>query len=136
MNKIQTAIKQLQKNFSELQYDLNLKENQTPNIYDSIECQMVWKRSRTNDIQPSTSTVDASENNDEELHDDSTSSPSSYEHSLLSFLVGNDSSISPTNKDEKLISSDTKKLVSIKKPSTILTNNNKKRRICMNCGKC
>ncbi len=129
MNKIQRTIRELQKNFSELQYDLHLKENQPPNIYDSIECEMLWKR---NEIQTST-TVDTIEDDDEDdLHDCSTPSPTTCEHSLLSFLVGNDSSI----KDEKLISSDTKQTLPIKKSTTILTTNNKKRRICMNCGKC
>jgi hypothetical protein len=153
MDKIQATIKQLQKNFSDLQYDLYLKERQTPNIYDSIECEMLWKRHRTNDIQ----TVDAIEDDDEEdIHDYSTTgtpppstpSPTSYEHCLLSFLTGNDSLISTNNKDEKLISTDMKKILPLKKqllvekkptnhPSTtILNNNNKKRRICMNCGKC
>lgn len=142
MNKIQTTIKDLQKNFSELQYDLQLKERRTPNIYDSIECEIIWKRQRTDDIQ--TSVVDGSENDDdndeEDIHDYSTTttstpSPTSYEHCLLSFLVGNDSL---TSANEKINSS---KILSTKKqinnhPPTILNNNNKKRRICMSCGKC
>jgi hypothetical protein len=151
MNKIQITIKELQKNFSELQYDLHLKEHQTPNIYDSIECEIIWKRHRTDDIQ--TNLADGSEDDDDEdTHDYSTTgtstpSPTSYEHCLLSFLVGNDSLTSINNKDEKMNSSDIKKLLPIKKQlliekkqinntTTILNNNNKKRRICMNCGKC
>ncbi|CAF0793695.1 unnamed protein product [Rotaria sordida] len=161
MEKIQATIKQLQKNFSELQYDLHLKERQTPNIYDSIECEIIWKRHRTDDIQTST-IVDGSEDDEDTNHDDedvpdysttgtpppSTPSPTSYEHCLLSFLVGNDSI---TNKDEKIISSDIKKILPNKKNllmekkqtnnttstiTTMLNNNNKKRRICMSCGKC
>jgi len=150
MEKIQTTIKQLQKNFSELQYDLQLKERQPPNIYDSIECEIIWKRYRTDDVQTST-IVDASED-DEDVLDYSTTgtpppsipSPTSYEHCLLSFLVGNDSI---TNKDEKITSSDIKKILPIKKQllmekkqtnntTTILNSNNKKRRICISCGKC
>jgi len=139
-------IKQLQKNFSELQYDLLLKERQIPNIYNSIECEIIWKRHRTDDNQ--TSITDGSED-DEDTHDTatpppSTSSPTSYEHCLLSFLVGNDSI---TNKDEKITSSDIKKILPIKKQllmekkqtnntTTILNSNNKKRRICISCGKC
>ncbi|CAF3346794.1 unnamed protein product [Rotaria sp. Silwood1] len=166
MKKIQTTIKQLQKNFSELQYDLNLKERQTPNIYDSIECEIIWKRHRTDDIQTST-IIDGSEDDEDTNtgtnHDDddvpdysttgtppsSTPSPTSYEHCLLSFLVGNDSI---TNRDEKIILSDMKKNLTNKKNllmekkqtntnttstvTTLLNNNNKKRRICMSCGKC
>jgi len=153
MEKIQTTIKQLQKNFSELQYDLQLKERQPPNIYDSIECEIIWKRYRTDDIQTST-IVDASED-DEDVLDYSTTgtpppsipSPTAYEHCLLSFLVGNDSLTSITNKDEKITSSDIKKILPIKKQllmekkqtnntTTILNSNNKKRRICISCGKC
>jgi hypothetical protein len=156
MNKIQATIKELQKNFSELQYDLQLKERQTPNIYDSIECEIIWKRHRTDDIQTTTTTTIADggseDDDDEDIHDYSTTgtstpSPTSYEHCLLSFLVGNDSLTSTNNKDEKINSSDIKKILPIKKQlliekkqinntTTILNNNNKKRRICMSCGKC
>jgi len=153
MNKIQATIKELQKNFSELQYDLQLKERQTPNIYDSIECEIIWKRHRTDDIQTTTIADGGSEDdNDEDIHDYSTTgtstpSPTSYEHCLLSFLVGNDSLTSTNNKDEKINSLDLKKILPIKKQlliekkqinntTTILNNNNKKRRICMSCGKC
>ena len=162
MEKIQTTIKQLQKSFSELQYDLHLKERQTPNIYDSIECEIIWKRHPTDDTQRST-VVDVSDDDDETNtsanHDDedvqdystnstSTSSPTHYEHCLLSFLVGNDMLASATNKDEKIISSDLRKLLPIKNQfltgrkqtnnatTTILSSNNKKRRICASCGKC
>jgi hypothetical protein len=162
MNKIQTTIKELQKNFSELQYDLHLKECQTPNIFDSIECEIIWKRHRTDDIQ-TTIIANVSEDDEDINHDDedihdysttgtpppsSTPSPTSYEHSLLSFLVGNDSLISTTNnKDEKINSFDIKKILpsknqlltekkSMNNTTTILNNNNKKRRICMSCGKC
>jgi hypothetical protein len=129
IDKIQTTIKQLQKNFSELQYDLHLKECQTPNIYDSIECELIWKRYRTDDNQTST-VIDGNENDEEDLPDYSTS----YEHCLLSFLGENDSLTSITNKDEKIILP-TKKQTN--NPTTILNNNpNKKRRICMSCGKC
>jgi hypothetical protein len=166
MDKIQATIKQLQKNFSELQYDLHLKERQTPNIYDSIECEIIWKRHRMDDIQ--TTIVDGSEDDedthtgglnhdDEDIHDysttgtpppSSTPSPTSYEHCLLSFLVGNDSLTSTNNRDDKITSSDIKKILPIKKQlliekkqtnntsTTILNNNNKKRRVCMSCGKC
>ncbi|CAF1055341.1 unnamed protein product [Adineta steineri] len=156
MDKIQTTIKQLQNNFSELQYDLQLKERQTPNIYDSIECEVVWKRDRIQHSQSST-IGDGSEDDDDVLDysttgtsppPSSTPSPTSYEHCLLSFLIGNDSLTSTTNKDEKLLSSDIKKILPIKKQlliekkqmnnttTMILNNNNKKRRICMSCGKC
>ena len=139
MTKIQATVKQLQKNFSELQYDLQLKERQTPNIYDSIECEILWKRHRIDESQGST-IIDASED-DEDIHDYSTTgtpppsipSPTSYEHCLLSFLVGNETLTSTNNKDEKLIPSDVKKILPVKKPmnqpsTTILNNNNKKRR--------
>ena len=110
MNKIQTTIKQLQKNISELQYDLEMKECQIPNIYDSIKCEILWKRHRTDDIQ-SPKILDE---NDEDYS-------TSYENSILSFLTGNDS---PTTKDEKI-----KKTLLTDKKSTILnSNNNKKRR--------
>ncbi|CAF0730135.1 unnamed protein product [Adineta steineri] len=157
MDKIQTTIKQLQNNFSELQYDLQLKERQTPNIYDSIECEVVWKRDR---IEHSQNSIigDGSEEDDDDVLDysttgtspppSSTPSSTSYEHCLLSFLIGNDSLTSTTNKDEKILSSDIKKILPIKKQlliekkqmnnttTMILNNNNKKRRICMSCGKC
>ncbi|CAF3645965.1 unnamed protein product [Rotaria socialis] len=158
MEKIQLTIKQLQKNVSTLEYDLHLKERQTPNIYDSIECEMIWKRHRIDNIQASIITNADEDTNTGTNHDDenasdyltagtppsSTSSPT-YEHCLLSFLVGNDSS---TNKDNKIATSDMKKNVSNKKNSlientqtnsaitTIFHNSNKKRRICMSCGKC
>jgi len=94
---------------------------------------------------------------DEDIHDysttgtpppSSTPSPTSYEHCLLSFLVGNDSLTSTNNRDDKITSSDIKKILPIKKQlliekkqtnntsTTILNNNNKKRRVCMSCGKC
>jgi hypothetical protein len=158
MDKIQATIKRLQKNFSELQYDLHLKERQTPNIYDSIECEIIWKRYTPTIIDGSEDDEDTNtagvNHDDEDIRDysttgtppSSTPSPTSYEHCLLSFLVGNDSLISTNNKDEKITSSDIKKILPIRKqlltekkqtnhtPTTIL--NNKKRRICMSCGKC
>jgi len=148
MDKIQATIKQLQKNFSELQYDLHLKERQTPNIYDSIECEIIWKRHRIDDIQDVSEDDETGgvNHDDEDIHDYSTTStstpsPTSYEHCLLSFLVGNDSLTSINNKDDKKILPIKKQLLIEKKqtnntPTTILNNNNKKRRICMSCGKC
>lgn len=164
MEKIQTTIKQLQKNVSELQYDICLKERQTPNIFDSIECEMVWKRHKTVNMLKSTiqntsedeDTNTGTNHTDEDVADYSTTStpppltpsPTAYEHCLLSFLVGNDSI---TNKDEKTTSSDMKKNLPSKKCPLIeksytnstmptitntLNSSNKKRRICMNCGKC
>ncbi|CAF0756471.1 unnamed protein product [Adineta ricciae] len=166
MEKIQMTIKQLQKNLSDLQYDLQLKEGQPPNIYDSINCEIVWKRNQTEDSQRSTSEDDEDINtgvnhegggggDDDDVLDYSTTgtstpSPATYEHCLLSFLVGNDSSSLVTNKDEKTISSNIKKILPMKRQilnekkrinntttsATILNSNNKKRRVCVSCGKC
>jgi hypothetical protein len=146
MNKIQGTIKQLQKDLSELQYDLQLKERQAPDIHGSIECEVVWKR----DCRRS-ATVEASEDDEDDDVVDysatgtpppSTPSPTSYEHCLLSFLVGNDSLASTKNKDEKITSSDAqKKLLPMKKrrdhaTATMSNPNTKKRRTCTSCGKC
>lgn len=162
MDKIQMTIKQLQKNLSDLQYDLQLKEGQPPNIYNSIDCEIVWKRSQTEDSQRSTSEDDEDTNtgvnhegggDDDDVLDYSTTgtstpSPATYEHCLLSFLVGNDSSSLAINKDEKTMPSNIKKILPMKRQllnekkrmnnttTTILNNNNKKRRVCMSCGKC
>ena len=153
MDKIQRTMKQLQTNLSELQYGLHLKEHPITNIHKSIECELIWKRSRTDEIQTSTTaeindddTGVESVNQDEgeDIHDYSTTnststlSPTSYEHCLLSFLVGNDSLTSSTmNKDDKVNLADMKKILFNKKksPTTILNSNKKKRRFCDNCGK-
>jgi hypothetical protein len=135
MEKVQSTIQQLQKNCAELQYDLQMKERLPPNIYDSIECELIWKRTRFDE------TRDAGENQtDEGAPEDCTTnsttppalssspSPTTYERSLLSFLVNSDGStakkLNPTDKPSSHSS------------STILNSNNKKRRTCTSCGKC
>ncbi|CAF1017350.1 unnamed protein product [Didymodactylos carnosus] len=65
MRKIQTTIEQIRQNCKELKYDLILKERQIPNIYDSIECEIIWKRrSASNNNNSNTN------NNNEEHIDD------------------------------------------------------------------
>lgn len=149
------TIKQLQKNLSELEYGLQLKEHPIANIHDTVECEMIWKQQRTDEVQRSTTVEinddDTGVNQDEEdIHDystnsTSTSSPTSYEHSLLSFLVANDSLPSTINKDDKPTLIEREKTLSTKKPSVIkktssnetsTNSNKKKRRCCINCGKC
>lgn len=133
MDKIQQTIKQLQTNLSNLQYGLYLKEHSRTNISNSIQCQIIWKRSRTDEINDDDDT-----GVEEDIHDYSTKSPTSYEHCLLSYLVGNDS----MNKDEQVNLTDRKQILSNKNKSSnqtstvTLNSNNKKRRFCLNCGKC
>ena len=154
MEKIQATIKQLQKNLSELEYGLQLKEHPIVNVHDTVECEMIWKRQRTDEVQRSTTVeineddtgVESVNQDEEDIHDYSTNSTStSYEHSLLSFLVANDSLPSMINKDDKPTLIDRKKVSSTKKPPVIKKNssnetsttiNKKKRRCCINCGKC
>ena len=167
MERIQMAIKRLQKDLSELRYDLHLKECQTPNIYDSIECEILWKRSQTDDAHL---LIFDNINEDKSIHnynsdfDDmpeysttatspsSISSPTSYEHCLFSVFTENNTLKSRTNKDDdKLTSIDTKNILIHKKQcknenksisnregiTMMFSNSNtKKRRFCINCGKC
>lgn len=150
MNKLQGTIKQLQMNLSEIHYDLMLKERQAPDIYGSIECEMVWKRHRKalpSEDDEETSTVHSHDNDALDYSTTgtpppSTPSPTSYEPCLPSFLAGHDSLTSTANKDERLGSADARqKLLSTKRfahPTTVSpqNNSNKKRRCCASCGKC
>ena len=134
MEKIQSTIQQLQKNCADLQYDLRMKERLAPNIYDSIECELIWKRARSEATSDEDSSNTGDNQTDEGVPEDSTtsstppsalsssSSPTTYEHSLISFLVNNGG-------------------LTAQKPSshsntTTLNGSNKKRRMCTSCGKC
>lgn len=146
------TIKQLQKNVSELEYGLQLKEYPIANIQDTVECEMIWKRQRTGEMNDDDTGVESVNQDDEDVQDystnsTSTSSPTSYEHSLLSFLVANDSFPSAISKDDKSTLTDKKKTFSMNKSTTVEKNSSnqtsttivnsskKKRRCCINCGK-
>ncbi|CAF0770267.1 unnamed protein product [Didymodactylos carnosus] len=65
MRKIQATIEQIRQNCKELKYDLVLKERQIPNIYDSIECEIIWKRRSANSNNNNTNS-----NNEENMDDE------------------------------------------------------------------
>ena len=162
MQKIQTTIKQLQTTFSDLEYDLHLKEGLTPNISDSIDCEIIWRRNRSDDQQRSiTADVDEDTHMDRN-HDEAggrdhsatggTSSPPSstaQDHCLLSPPRGRDtSSANVTNKVQQGNLSATRNTCPAKHSSapdgntasgssnTSIPNTAlKKRRICARCGK-
>ena len=162
MERIQTTIKQLQTTFAGLEYDLHLKEGLTPNISDSIDCEIIWRRNRTDDQQRSIA-ADIDEdthmdrNNDEAGGRDhsatgGTSSPPSSTAQDLCLLsptrVRDTSSSNVTNRVQQANPSAIRNMCLPKhsttsdgNPTTDSSNTSvpntalKKRRICARCGK-